>query len=339
MEHQTGNISRVERVGTTSGGTRPGDQAIQGFSNALAGARRRLAERGVRGDLLEEMCAECARRYAEAISRDPSAIDSPAAYGAALSEHVLADHLRQARPNWFRLKRRVIYLMDRGPDGPLCRWKSSREWLCGPVEWRALPFRLTRRYLSLCESTDEFQREGLAGAPGASLDLEDLLLRMLHWVETPIELRAIVSHAAAAIDLREPVLLSLNGSRSGGASSLETTLAEPTDFRDAVIDRLADVQYRAQIWEQVCALPLRQRNALLLAMDQEGVLLLCEGVCEVAKALEIREHECFALWAELPLTDKAIGTRLQAEPGQVSNLRKCARERLLRWIAKNRREA
>jgi hypothetical protein len=87
-------------------------------------------------------------------------------------------------------------------------------------------------------------------------------------------------------------------------------------------------------------LPVRQRVALLLNLrDDRGgsalailPLLNIASIREIADVLEMAAEDLAALWNELPLEDAAIARRIGATRQQVSNLRKCARERLLRRL-------
>ena len=62
-------------------------------------------------------------------------------------------------------------------------------------------------------------------------------------------------------------------------------------------------------------------------------ILRIASIQQIAEALEMPDEEMAILWNELPLEDAVIGERLGATRQQVSNLRKCARERLSRRLA------
>jgi hypothetical protein len=95
------------------------------------------------------------------------------------------------------------------------------------------------------------------------------------------------------------------------------------------------------LWSEICLLPRRQRVALLLNLrNPQGIniitLLPLTSIAtfeEIAHALEIPAGEFETLWANLPLDDLSIARYLGATRQQVINLRKTARERLLRRIS------
>jgi hypothetical protein len=93
-----------------------------------------------------------------------------------------------------------------------------------------------------------------------------------------------------------------------------------------------------QLWDEVRALPPRQRAALLLNLrdDQGGSALLwlpitgVAAIRDIAVALELPVEEMARIWNSLPLDDLQIAARMNITRQQVVNLRKAARERLVR---------
>src|SRR5438552_1580476 len=119
---------------------------------------RRLRQRGLRDEDLEDLAAEAVRRLMEAFCAGEDAEETRArdsqAYALAVADSVFADHLRRTRPNWYRLKRRVLYLLDGKAGGDLfARWRCRPrpEWLGGFLAWRGRPFRPTARHRELCQ--------------------------------------------------------------------------------------------------------------------------------------------------------------------------------------------
>lgn len=100
-----------------------------------------------------------------------------------------------------------------------------------------------------------------------------------------------------------------------------------------------------QLWDDVRALSLKQRIALLLNLrDAHGAeclsllpLTRTATIPEIAEVVGMGANEFGALWSELPLNDAAIAKMLGATPRQVIKLRRLARERLQR-MAKYRRD-
>jgi hypothetical protein len=101
-------------------------------------------------------------------------------------------------------------------------------------------------------------------------------------------------------------------------------------------------QYLSRLWGEVCELPVNQRVAILLNLrDDDGLsalpLLPLTGIAtirQIAEVLNIPALDLAALWPELPLDDARIAERLTLKRQQVINLRKSARERLGRRMAR-----
>jgi hypothetical protein len=93
-----------------------------------------------------------------------------------------------------------------------------------------------------------------------------------------------------------------------------------------------------QVWREVCQLPVLQRAALLLNLRDSsdgGVISFLPflGVAskeELARLLEMSQEDFQELWNELPLDDSRIAKMFGITRQQVINLRKTARERLVR---------
>jgi len=94
------------------------------------------------------------------------------------------------------------------------------------------------------------------------------------------------------------------------------------------------------LWREICELPRRHRVALLLNLKSPrglNVILLFPATEiatfeQIAEALEIPQAEFEQMWADLPLDDLRIAAYLGASRQQVINLRKTARDRLLRFV-------
>jgi hypothetical protein len=95
------------------------------------------------------------------------------------------------------------------------------------------------------------------------------------------------------------------------------------------------------LWREICQLPRRQRVALLLNLkNPHGIniitLLPATGIAtfeQIALTLEIPAAEFEKLWADLPLDDLRLAAYLGATRQQVINLRRTARECLLKRMS------
>ena len=96
-----------------------------------------------------------------------------------------------------------------------------------------------------------------------------------------------------------------------------------------------------RLWGEVCALPIRQRHALLLNLRDEqrsSALLLLPRIgiasfADIANVLDMTDEELHFIWNDLPMDDLQIARRLGLTRQQVINLRKTARARLIRRMA------
>ena len=115
-------------------------------------------------------------------------------------------------------------------------------------------------------------------------------------------------------------------------SELNAARGEPHDM-ELSIDRR---RYAARLWEEICALPPKQRTALLLHLrDGRGnpalSLFPLSGIAflpAIAATLNLSEAKLSELWSTLPLGDNSIAEILGCSRQQVINLRMSARKRL-----------
>jgi DNA-directed RNA polymerase specialized sigma24 family protein len=255
-------------------------------------------------------------------------VESLADYTAAVAHNTFAHYLRRRHPARSRLKNRLRYVFTR--DRRLASWPTPDGMVCGLAAWASRPV-----------------------ADSAGRDLERLLADREGWLpggrRRPIaDDPAEVAHAALQA-LGGPVDLDqLVGALAALDRSPDAEPPEEGIDLDAVPDRAsvpADValgQRRdtERLWREVCALPVRQRAALLLNLrDARGAGLLwvfpMTGVAtlrQIAAALEIPAADLADLWARLPVDDHAIAERLGCTRQQVINLRSAARKRLARRL-------
>jgi hypothetical protein len=229
-------------------------------------------------------------------------------YVAVVAFHTFDDYVRRAYPMRMKLKNRIRYALRHEPG--LTLWPSGGSMLCGFAQWKGIAV-----------APDEPSPQLHAEAE----DLPALLHAIFEQHGKPVELDALVSAVAQiyGVDEHDPAEL-----RDGDA-------AEP---RRDPIDHLEDLQYLRKLWEEIGELPLRQRTALLLnARDPAGEsivrLLPVTGVAtirQIAAALAMDAEVLADLWHELPIEDIRIAEMLQGTRQQVINLRRSARERLLR---------
>lgn len=259
----------------------------------------------VRDDVRSEVFVRLVKRLRDEESEPIGGFEE---YVAGVTSRVIDDVIRSAAPEWARLKHRVRYVLTHDDRFRVAAFADGRI-VCS--------LRLTP----------------VLGAKRVQTQAATAL------AQTMIELMR--DHAQPTVD----ELVSAVAQRTG--------IAEPVhiDGDSVVAVRAADVesavestQYFSRLWSEIVQLPARQRLALLLnARDAAGEsvlrLLISEKIVtasEIAAALEVDAADLDALWNDLPLMDSAIAERLQVTRQQVINLRKAARDRLARRMARLR---
>jgi RNA polymerase sigma factor (sigma-70 family) len=280
---------------------------------------------------LEDVCSQArmqlvARLQDLRAGRASEPIRSLRAYAAAVAYQVGAHHLRAMRPRRERLKNQLRCLFAR--QAGLALWDAKPVgWLCGYASWReeGRGLHVGRRY------------QGLLSNPTSALSAQHLPLdslgalavAVLNWVGGPVELEDLVTIIARLLGVEgEPA--SLRG--EAGEWMVAVDLDEVPDTETSPDQGLEMRLYLQYLWDEIRRLPIRQRHAVLLGLDEIAVfpVLGVASLARIADVLEIAEGDLAALWTNLPLEDAAIARRLGLTRQQVSNLRKSARERLRR---------
>lgn len=234
------------------------------------------------------------------------------AYLSATAQNACFARIRARCPKHVQLQNRIRYLLRN--DNRFATWTTETgEQLAGRKEWQ------DRADFLPCPE-----------APGPEVTLDVALTRVFRDAEGPVRVLDLIRTLAQALKLTE----------AGGAHVEPDSLATRERTADA---RLLDREKLAALWEEVRELPAQQRSALLLNLrdsDGQGVieLLPASGVAsfaELASMLELSPTELAELWPGLPMDDAAIATKLGLTRQQVINLRKSARARLGRRMARN----
>ena len=241
---------------------------------------------------------------------DLTAIEAFDRYIAASAHHGCDHYLRRKYPLRWQLRNRLRYVLEHDSDWSV--WRATDEtWLCGPVGWQARPLAVTPA------------ASDLAGV--APQRVRELLLRIFQLSDGPLELAGVVEVAAAAWGVP------LHRDEDGKAIEAVPDLRTPIDVDMALRERAA------RVWSEIRELPVRQRQALLLNLKDEGLsLFLATGTASlrgVADALEMPVETLAALWNDLPLSDIEVAIRMGCTRQQVINLRMSARKRLSNRMA------
>lgn len=245
-------------------------------------------------------------------------------YAATVAFHTFALYLRRRHPGRSRLKNRLRYALGRSRG--LAVWATDAGTVCGRAAARGQPIdaAATAR-LEACAAADAPWRHRprrLGVESDRAVDTAETIVRA---VGGPVEFDRLVAIVAALCpEAVAPLDL-------GGAAQANDGAEDSIDRRRAA----------TRLWQEIGALPLRQRVALLLNLRSQGgesvlwvlPLIGVASIRAIARTLSIADLEMAALWKQLPLDDLAIAERLDCTRQQVINLRSAARKRLANRLA------
>jgi DNA-directed RNA polymerase specialized sigma24 family protein len=259
--------------------------------------RRWAGGREMFDDLRGEVVLRLLSRLSEMGRKGEPAIENFEGYVAGIATRVIDDAIRVCCPEWTRLKHRVRYLVTHDDRFRL----SADDGIVSLSHGRGAHVR-TAAAEDLARTVAE-----IVVAAGDALPLDDL-----------------VSATAERKGLHE-----------GGMTWRERLPADPAALAESA-DTLR------HLWSEIALLSARQRAALLLNLrDDSGGSALAlfpqtsvASAAEIAAALDMTPDELAAVWNDLPLEDDRIGALYDLKRQQVINLRKAARERLGRRMAR-----
>jgi DNA-directed RNA polymerase specialized sigma24 family protein len=247
-------------------------------------------------------------------------------YVATIARNTCDEYLRHKYPLRRSLKDKVRYCLHSHADFKL--WESEQ------YGWLASHSACDSEFRSVAEQhgLDELLRKELHSVAPEQLKLEELLRLIFRLTRSPLELDHLTALVARLLRVEDHNDQSFDASEY----SLDETVEIPATQAAVTEQR----QLLELLWGDICELPRRHRVALLLNLrSPRGVnvilLLPTTGVAtfeEIARALEIPSSEFELIWGELPLDDLRIATYLGVSRQQVINMRKTARDRLLRSV-------
>lgn len=277
-------------------------------------ARRALRNYGLRGgdqfddqaEIAAEVLLQLTARLQDLRHSAAPPIANLRAYAVSAVYNACFARVRTRCPHYARLQNRLRYQLRN--DSAFALWTpASGEPLAGLRAWEG--------------------REDRAAVPAslrAPETLRDYLLALFQTAAAPIRLADLVSAAADAMGIADAPATLLDPEHPSPE--------RPADF--ALIER----QSLAALWSEVLLLPESQRIALILNLRDaagNGVIELIPatgiaGFDQLAALLNMTPARLAELWHDLPLEDARIAEILGVTRQQVINLRKSARERLLR---------
>jgi len=289
---------------------------------ALAGSSRAAADAD---DVISETRVRLIRRLWAIRSEGADPIDDFAAYVATTATRTCYAHLRERFPARTRFRNQVRYSAMRHPD-------TTLESVDGVSVCRSTALRTAPAHGSLQQFLDTPATFLSTHGIDRAKPLPHLVAAVLSKLDAAIELDRLVDALAIVLGVAE--LRPVSQSADADADALER-VPDPSPDR---LRELSDREQLRALWEEVAALPVNQRIALLLNLrDPDGGAALhalpATGVAtraQLAGLLDLAVRDLDELWDELPLDDLKIAARLGMTRQQVINLRKSARARLAR---------
>jgi DNA-directed RNA polymerase specialized sigma24 family protein len=298
----------------------PGIRKVVRYKLAFPGQGESQDVEDVASDVIVELLARLRDMKNGAASEG---IGSFAGYTAVAAYHACHEYLRRKYPNRHRLKTRLRYLLN--TETRFAIWENPPgTWLCGFHQWREggtspAPADAVSRW-----------RDTLQNLPAGQNAMypRDLLSRVFDHFTGPLEFDDLVG-----------IFVHLWGVHDPPPASERTVREVHSQDADPAY-RMELRRWLTELWAQIRELPRAQRVALLMnlrAADNMPALSLLPltgvaGIRQISEVLEIAPLEFARLWNLLPLDDLAVAALLGVTRQQVINLRKSARERLIRRI-------
>lgn len=257
---------------------------------------------------LQELKADAGRR----------SIDGFRNYVAVAAYNACHESLRQKHPERSRLKDKLRYILTR--QGGFALWTGENgQMLCGFAAWSA-------RTRPASPSLDAADLDRLATHRQAV----DLIAAVFTTIGGPV-----------AFDTLVAVVAQVQGLGDGGVVVRDARALER--LADPHLDAATRIELRMQLtrlWEEICALPLAQRRALLLGLrDADGgslAIVLADiriaSLHEIAAVLDMPPLDLAELWKRIPLDDLTVAERFGVTREQVIHQRQSARRRLARRL-------
>ena len=232
-------------------------------------------------------------------------IDAFDGYIATAAHHGCDHYLRRKYPLRWQLRNRLRYALEH--DSRWSVWRSPEgAWLCGRAGWQTRP------------PAEPPDRQGLADVRPEQV--REFLMRIFPPRGGPLPLPVVVDIAAEiwGVPLRP--------------YADDQTIDSVPDGRARIEAEMTQRAKAARVWAEIRELPVRQRQALLLNLKDDGLnLFLATGTASLrtlAEAIEMTVETLARLWNDLPLPDQDVASRIGCTRQQVINLRMSARKRL-----------
>lgn len=252
-------------------------------------------------------------------------------YVAATARNACDEYMRRKSPLRRQLKDHIRYCLLTHQE--LALWEETGQgWFTGLSIWKSIDELLPDK--DTAKTRPDLHRlliERLGEVDAQGLSLHNLITKILQIAGAPVEVDQLTSVIAETYGIQDYPVTSFDGGPARLSERLPSQQPNPNEL----------VEYREhlkRLWDEICQLPRRQRVALLCNLkNPQGVnvitLFPATRVAtfeQIAEALEIPQREFEALWSKLPLEDLSLAQYLGITRQQVINLRRNARDRLLR---------
>ena len=263
---------------------------------------------------------------------EPKIVKDLNAYVATVCYNCCYEYKQRKYPQRFRLKKKLQYLFTH--HSSLGIWQDeTQEWFGGLRDWGG---DLKHWQIQSQQRTQQLLNDPL---PRALQDVIDPTLRKKSAVEQVVEL---FNWSNQFIHLSDLITIFQKwwNLTDETVQFDEYFIQQPPDVLKVEIALESSHKLKA-VWSEITFLPLPQRRVLLLnlrdSIDRELLTLLpalkIASLSEIAATLEISPDNLGRVWNCLPLNDQQIATHMGLERRQVINLRRTARERLIRRVS------
>lgn len=233
------------------------------------------------------------------------------AYVSSAGRRAAGAVLRRSNPERYRLRNRIRYSLKTNPALALAEDEQGRR-IGG-----------TNGVMDSPPLTADLLKDAPVPAGASGMALGKLLESVLVRIDRPVFLDDLTDYIGAALGgfAREEDF-------EAAAATPSSNLAEQMDQR----------AWLTHLWTEILELPRNQRVALLLNLrdhigDSALRLIPAMGIAsirQIAAVLEMPAEELAQLWRRLPIDDQQLAEMLALTRQQIANLRKSARERLIR---------
>ena len=243
-------------------------------------------------------------------------------YVTRVTTNACNDYLRAKSPARSRLKNNLRDLLDRHQDFAV--WKTENETLCGFAEWRNKTKSSTSQKLlvELIERPGVFQSAKFSREDIRQATLNKIVIEVFKWVNSPIEVDALVNLLTVLLDIKDHPVESLDDE----TVYLSQRLIDATVHCGSRLE-LRDILQR--LWVEVKLLPPNQRDTFCLSFEDESgddlfsLLLSTEIVTlqQLAQELDRSLEQLMSLWQQMPMDNASIANELNATRPQVNKWR------------------